>query len=297
MAGKKVTFTVSEADAGARLDQALARNVPDLSRTKARVLLDIGGVFLDGARTKVAGRVLKAGQVIDAHLGGAFDRATKKVGRSARELDDAALPDYQVVFEDGNIIVVDKPAGLLTAPTPESDRGNLADLLSRRDGGRAVKVVHRIDLQTSGLLVFARTDEANRVLSEKFRVHDVGREYLAVVDGVFPADLERIADPIDGREALTFVSIERVIGGRFTLVRCRLETGRTHQIRIHCASVGHPLLGDRRYGRRTPDGPPRMALHATRLAIAHPITAQPLDFRSELPPDLADWLKGQETPT
>lgn len=286
---KKVTFTVSEQDAGARLDQALARNVPGLSRTKARVLLDIGGVFLDGARIKVAGRKVKAGQRVEANMGGALDRATKKIGKAARQRDAAALPDYQIVHEDEDIIVVDKPAGLLTAPTPESDRGNLADQLGRRGAGK-VMVVHRIDLQTSGLLVFARTDDANRVLSEKFRVHDVGREYLAVVDGVFPASIERIADPIDGREALTFTSVERAYGDERTLIRCRLETGRTHQIRIHCASVGHPVLGDRRYGRRTPNGPPRMALHATRLAVAHPRTGEALDFRSELPADLSDWL-------
>jgi 23S rRNA pseudouridine1911/1915/1917 synthase len=286
---KKVKFEVPKADEGARLDQVLARNVPGLSRTKARVLLDIGGVFVDGARVKVAGRKLKAGQVIEANMGGALDRATKKVGKAARERDAEALPDYQVVFEDADIVVVDKPAGLLTAPTPESDRGNLADQLGRRGTG-PVKVVHRIDLQTSGLLIFARTDDANRVLSEKFRVHDVGREYLAVVDGVFPDSIERIADPIDGRKALTFVSVERASGDERTLIRCRLETGRTHQIRIHCASVGHPVLGDRRYGRRMSGGPPRMALHATRLAVTHPRTGEQLDFRSELPDDLSQWL-------
>src|SRR5690606_10761134 len=146
---------------------------------KARVLLDIGGVFVDRSRVKVASRTIRAGQVIEVHLGGALDRATKSVGRAARERDASALPAFTVVFEDHDIVVVDKPAGLLTAPTPESDRNNLAQALGT-DRPR-VLVVHRIDLQTSGLLVFAKTDQANRSLSARFRDHDVERAYVAVV--------------------------------------------------------------------------------------------------------------------
>src|SRR6185503_14139503 len=168
----RVSFTVAEAEAGLRLDQALAARVPGLSRRRARLLLDIGGVFVDGRRIKVAGRPVHAGEKIVANLGGALERATQKLGREARTQDEARLPPFSVVFEDEDVVVVDKPSGLLTAPTPESDRNNLASLLARREGGAPVLVVHRIDLETSGLLVFAKSDLANRVLSEKFRAHD-----------------------------------------------------------------------------------------------------------------------------
>ena len=270
----RITFTVSEAHVGLRLDQALAANVPGLSRRRARLLLDIGGVFVDGKRIKVAGRAVHAGEKIVANLGGALDRATPKLGREARTHDEERLPTYAIVFEDEDVVVVDKPSGLLTAPTPESDRNNLASLLARRAGGAPVLVVHRIDLETSGLLVFAKTDDANRALSERFRTHDLGREYLAVVAGAFPDDVRVIDRPVEGKRAVTHVSIEERLGARATLVRCRLETGRTHQIRLHVQAEGHPVLGDPRYGGLPMSAgaprPPRMALHATLLAFEHP---------------------------
>jgi 23S rRNA pseudouridine1911/1915/1917 synthase len=287
----RVTFTVGDGEAGLRLDQALAAKVPGLSRRRARLLLDIGGVFVDGKRTKVAGRLVRAGEKVSANLGGAVERATPRLGREARAADEARLPPFSVVHEDADIVVVEKPAGLLTAPTPESDRNNLASLLARRPGGAAVLVVHRIDLETSGLLVFAKTEAANRVLSEKFRTHDLGREYLAVVAGAFPDDVRVIDREVGGRRAVTHVSIEERLGGRATVVRCRLETGRTHQIRLHAQAEGHPVLGDPRYGGAPiSPRPPRMALHATRLDFAHPITGAALSFQSPWPADLAEWL-------
>jgi 23S rRNA pseudouridine1911/1915/1917 synthase len=278
----------------------LAARVPALSRRRARVLLDLGGVFVDGARAKMAGRPVKAGQEVVAHLGGALDRATKQVGAEARARDERALPAYTVVHEDPEVIVVDKPAGLLTAPTPESDRNNLAALLARRGAGAQPPpppfVVHRLDLDTSGLLVLARTPDANRVLSEIFRRHDLLREYLAVVAGEVPDRLTRIDHPLRGKPALTHVAVvERLAGGRATLLRARLETGRTHQIRLHLRAEGHPVLGDRQYGSEpaATEGvaaPPRMALHAARLAFAHPGTGAALSFESPWPADLAAWL-------
>ena len=287
----RVTFTVADAEVGLRLDQALAARVPGLSRRRARLLLDIGGVFVDGRRIKIAGHLMHAGERVIAHLGGALDRATPKLGQDARTDDEARLPPFTVVHEDEDVVVVDKPAGLLTAPTPESDRNNLASLLARREGGAAVHVVHRIDLETSGLLVFAKTEDANRVLSEKFRAHDLGREYLAVVAGAFPDDVRTVDRPVGGRRAVTHVAIEERLGARATLLRCRLETGRTHQIRLHVLAEGHPVLGDPRYGGAPiSPRPPRMALHATSLAFAHPRTAAPLAFTSPWPADLAPWL-------
>jgi 23S rRNA pseudouridine1911/1915/1917 synthase len=291
----RVTFTVADGDAGLRLDQALAARVPGLSRRRARLLLDIGGVFVDGRRVKVAGRLVRAGEKIVAHVGGALERATPKTGREARARDEARLPPHAIVFEDEDVVVVDKPAGLLTAPTPESDRNNLASLLARRPGGAPVHVVHRIDLETSGLLVFAKTEDANRALSERFRTHDLEREYLAVVAGAFPAGTRVIERPVGGRRAVTHVAVEERLGARATLLRCRLETGRTHQIRLHAQASGHPVLGDPRYGAALGvvplPRPPRMALHATLLAFAHPRTGAPLSFTSPWPADLAGWLE------
>ncbi|HVZ75162.1 MAG TPA: RluA family pseudouridine synthase [Polyangia bacterium] len=291
----RVTFTVAESDAGLRLDQALAARVPGLSRRRARLLLDIGGVFVDGRRIKVAGRPVHAGETIVANLGGALERATPQLGRDARAADDARLPPFAVVYEDEDLVVVDKPSGLLTAPTPESDRGNLAGLLARREGGAPVFVVHRIDLETSGLLVFAKNEDANRLLSDRFRAHDLDRAYLAVVAGAFPGDVRTIDREVGGKRAVTHVEIEKRFGARATWLRCRLETGRTHQIRLHTLAVGHPVLGDPRYGGAPfLPRPPRMALHATRLGFAHPRTGAPLAFDSPWPPELASWTAALE---
>jgi 23S rRNA pseudouridine1911/1915/1917 synthase len=292
-APNKVVFKVGDEDAGRRLDQVLAARVPGLSRRQARVLLDIGGVFVDGRRVKVAGRPARKGEEVAAVVGGALARATKRPGRDARAADEQRLPAYTVVFEDDDIVVVDKPPGLLTAPTPESDRNNLADSLARRSTPPApVYVVHRIDLETSGLVVFAKTADANRELSRRFRDHDIERAYLAVVAGRFPDDLRVIDKPVGGRRAVTHVDVKERLGAGATLVACRLETGRTHQIRIHMAEVGTPVIGDSRYGRPWSPAPPRMALHATTLGFIHPKLNEPVSFTSHLPDDLATWLAG-----
>jgi len=281
-------FTVTAADRGQRLDQLLAARVPGLSRRKARVLLDLGGVFVDGARIKVAGKLLAPGQEVVANVGGALLRASGDTGREARARDERALPPFVIVHQDDDLVVVDKPAGLLTAPTPESDRGNLAKLLEEQVGA-PLFVVHRLDLDTSGLLVFARTAEANRELGERLRVHDVERVYLAALAGALGEDERAVDLPVAGRRAVTHVSVvERLAAA--TLVRCRLETGRTHQIRLHARSLGHPVLGDRRYGERTPVDPPRMALHAAVLGVRHPRTGEALRFEIPWPADLAAWL-------
>jgi 23S rRNA pseudouridine1911/1915/1917 synthase len=311
-------FVVPRADDGRRLDQVLAARVPDLSRRKARTLLDIGGVFVDGARTKVAGRAVRAGQEIVANIGGALGRATAEVGKAARARDDAGLPPFRVVFEDADLVVVDKPSGLLTAPTPESDRQNLLRALEEKLGGE-VFLIHRLDLETSGLLVFARTDEANRALAALFREHDVERVYLAVLRGDVGFEERTVELPLAGKRAVTHVAVaERLavadppeaggalptVAGRraggpaagATQVRCRLETGRTHQIRLHAQHLGHPVLGDRRYGEPSALDPPRMALHATTLGVRHPRTEDLVRFESPWPEDLAAWLEALRSP-
>ena len=164
----KDQFTVVAEDEGLRLDQVVPKHLPGLSRRKARAVIDTGGVFVDRTRVKVAGRTVRAGQVIEVNVGGAVERTAPPLAPTLVHLDD-------------HVIVVIKPAGLVTAPTPESDRGDLLDQLGRAHG--EVFLVHRLDLPTSGLLVFARTRAANKRLGDAFKVHDIDREYRAVVIG------------------------------------------------------------------------------------------------------------------
>jgi len=146
---------------------------------------------------------------------------------------------------------------------------------------------------TSGLLVFAKTDECNRRLAQMVRDHDLERLYIAVVRGrVTGAHTVDVA--IAGRPALTHLTFGEILGD-CTVANARLETGRTHQIRIHCRHIGHPVLGDRRYGTPSPDDPPRLALHAERLHFIHPMTRETLDCHSPLAPDLATWLARRRT--
>lgn len=295
LAHQRVRFVVRPEDAGLRLDQVLAANIDGLSRRKARVLIDLGGVFLDGARVKIAGKSPRPGQTIVAHIGGALERATKEVGTAARARDEAALPAYHIVHEDEDILVVDKPAGLLTAPTPESDRGNLFDLL-KRSQKQTLFLVHRLDLDTSGLVVFARNEMANRVLSERIRVHDFERQYLAVLQGRVSWDERTVDHPVADKHAVSHFAVRERFADGATLVAVRLETGRTHQIRLHAVHVGHPVLGDRKYGSATELHPPRLALHAEKLGFAHPRTGDAMRWEQPLPNDLRGWLDSVRPP-
>ena len=270
------TFTVAADEAGLRLDQVVPKRVAGLSRRKARAVIDEGGVFVDKTRVKVAGRPVRAGQVIEVNVGGAVDRTEPP-------------PAPRIVFSDEHVIIADKPAGLVTAPTPESDRGDLLDQLARQFG--EVYLVHRLDLPTSGLLVFARTRAANKTLGEAFKVHDVDREYRALVAGSITA--QTIDRPVDGKRAVTHVGVIESLADA-TLVSARLETGRTHQIRVHLAGLGNPVLGDTQHGgeraRTFVPKCPRLALHAALLGFAHPGTGERVRFESPLPDELARYL-------
>jgi 23S rRNA pseudouridine1911/1915/1917 synthase len=284
-------FTVAPEDTGLRLDQVVPRHVAGLSRRKARAVIDLGGVFVDKTRVKVAGRTVRAGQVVEVNVGGAVER------------EPQAAPALDIVFEDDHVVVVDKPAGLVTAPTPESDRGDLLDLLSR--DRREVYLVHRLDLPTSGLLVFAKTRAANKQLGDAFVRHDVDREYRAVALGEVAAQV--VDRDIEHRRAVTRIEpIEVLPGleGRATLLTARLETGRTHQIRIHLAGLGHPVAGDHQHGgnaeRTFIPRCPRLALHAAILGFTHPATGERVRFESPLPEELSRWvdrLRPSRTPT
>jgi 23S rRNA pseudouridine1911/1915/1917 synthase len=278
----KVRFEVTAEDGGLRLDQVIPRHVAGLSRRKARAVIDVGGVFVDRTRVKVAGRTVRAGQVIELNLGAALERAA------------LPAPPLRVIHLDDAVIVVDKPAGLVTAPTPEADRGDLLDLLARAHG--EVYLVHRLDLPTSGLLVFARTRDANKRLGDAFKAHDVDREYIAVAIGeVSPQTIDR---PIDGKRAVTHVKPLQALAGA-TLLSVQLETGRTHQIRVHLAGIAHPVAGDRTHGGRAErtfiPRPPRLALHARTLGFTHPVSGERVRFEAPVPEDLARWIERLRT--
>ena len=275
-------FTVADDEAGLRLDQVVPKRVAGLSRRKARAVIDEGGVFVDKTRVKVAGRPVRAGQVIEVNIGGAVERSEPP-------------PVPRIVFADDHVIIADKPAGLVTAPTPESDRGDLLDQLAAMYG--EVYLVHRLDLPTSGLLVFARTRAANKVLGDAFKVHDVDREYRAVVAGAITA--QTIDRPVDGKRAVTHIGVIESLADA-TLVSARLETGRTHQIRVHLAGLGHPVLGDTHHGgeraRTFVPKCPRLALHAAVLGFAHPTTRERVRFESPLPDELARYIARLRAP-
>ena len=279
MAARPIRFTVAPEDAGLRLDQLLAKRVPELSRRTARKVLLIGGVFVDSARVKVASKVVQPGRSVELYLGGALEKVTAA--------ENAAPPELDVVFEDDSLLVVDKPAGLPTAATRETDRNNLLFYLSLRPTSSQPHLVHRLDLETSGLLVVAKTSESAHRLSELFRTHALERVYRVVMLGDFPA-ARTVESPIEGRPARTlFVPVEHK--GDATLAEARLETGRTHQIRVHASAIGHPVAGDRRYGQRSKHEPPRLALHALVLGFRHPMTGQPVRFERDWPADLREW--------
>lgn len=277
----KHAFVVAAEDEGLRLDQVIAKRVPALSRRKARAVIDAGGVFVDRTRTKVASKLAKAGQAIEVNLGA--------------ESRTEAPPSPTIVFSDAHVIIANKPAGLVTAPTPESDRGDLLDQLKTQFG--EVYLVHRLDLPTSGLLVFARTRDANKILGEAFVEHRIDREYRAVALGEVAA--QTVDRPIEGRRAVTHVTPLEPLAGA-TLLAVRLETGRTHQIRIHLAGLGHPVAGDSQHGgersRTFTPRPPRLALHAAVLGFAHPATGEQVRWEAPVPDELAHWIARLRAP-
>jgi len=288
-------FTIAPELAGLRLDQALARLMPEHSRSRIRTWIDAGRVSV-GEETGRAKRKLHGGeQVVVSPL--EDPRANAFVAQP--------LP-LSIVYEDEALIVVDKPAGLVVHPGSGNWDGTLANALLHHAPQLAAVaragIVHRLDKDTSGLLVVAKTPTAQTELVRQLQARTVRREYLALVHGLVTRG-GRIDAPL-GRHPVRRTSMAVVAAGkpaithyevreRFaacTLLACRLETGRTHQIRVHLATLQHPLVGDRTYGRRHTLGFPRQALHAWRLALVHPVTRGPMQWESPLPGDLAALL-------
>jgi 23S rRNA pseudouridine1911/1915/1917 synthase len=221
---------------------------------------------------------------------------------------DTGTPPALIVHRDDSLIVVDKPAGLVVHPAPGHRGETLVDLLrGAAVGGPAERpgIVHRLDRDTSGLLVVAASEDAHRDLSRQVRDREVGRHYLAMVEGRAGSRSGTIDAPVGrdhrarermtiggrrAREARTHFAVVELLPGD-TLVEVSLETGRTHQIRTHFAAIGHPVVGDPRYGHGARHGLGRQFLHASRLTFRHPVTGAEMSFTSELPPDLTAALE------
>lgn len=295
------TLPVSAVQHLQRLDRVLAAGVPELSRSYLQKLLADGAVTLDGqSRLKPSTRV-RAGARIEVEL-----RPTPDTLAFRAE----AIP-LNVVYEDRHLLVIDKPAGLVVHPAPGHWSGTLLNGLLARDPGAAglarAGIVHRLDKDTSGLMLVGRTVEACTALVRMIAARDVHREYVALAHGAWngrPGEPRAISAPV-GRDPRSRLRMAVVATGKhartdvtllegnddFCLVHCRLHTGRTHQIRVHMAHIGHPLVGDVLYGGREACGMTRQALHAWRLTLRHPVTGEPLHFESTWPRDFADAVR------
>jgi 23S rRNA pseudouridine1911/1915/1917 synthase len=291
-------LTVPPAAAGERLDVFLAAHAG--SRAAAQRLIDGGHVTVDG-RARPKRHVLAGGETV----------AVQAPDAAAAEEDVPPAP-FAIAFEDEHVLVIDKPAGVVVHPARGHTRGTLVQALAGRVGGgddpERPGIVHRLDRDTSGLLVMARSDAAHAVLKAQLARRELVREYLALVEGRPPARSGTIDAPLgrdrrvrtrmstdteEGREAITHFEVERALPGD-TLLRVRLETGRTHQIRAHLLAIGHPVAGDREYGGAGRHGLQRQFLHATRLAFPHPFGGDTVDVGSPLPPDLLAALRRAE---
>jgi 23S rRNA pseudouridine1911/1915/1917 synthase len=297
-AGPPPVFLASDAGAGQRLDRFVAASLDGVSRTRIQRWIALGAVTVDGAAA-LPSRRLRALESIEV-------RPLPTEAERAFEPDEVPL---SIVHEDADLMVVDKPAGLVTHPAPGHWRGTLMNgLLHVRPDSAGLPragIVHRLDKDTSGLMMVARSERAFERLTAALAARSVRRRYLAVVEGVPPESLTIDApvgrDPRDrlrmavvpagrGRAAVTH-AVRLGAGDRVATVECRLETGRTHQIRVHLASRGHPLVGDLVYGGRARGSFVRQALHAWRLELEHPTTGAALAFDSPLPADLCTLLE------
>jgi 23S rRNA pseudouridine1911/1915/1917 synthase len=278
--------------AGERLDVLLAQ--PLGSRSRAQRLIVAGQVLVDGATVRKNHRVSGGERIVVDETPAAAEAPAA----------GARVAQFGVAYEDEHLIVVDKPAGVVVHPARGHHEGTLAQaLFGRAAGGEQAwraGIVHRLDRNTSGLLVVAKEEAVHRALKAALAAREITREYLALVEGRPPARSGTIEAPIgrdrrqrmlmstdsdSPKDAITHFELERALP-HATLLRVRLQTGRTHQIRVHMRAIGHPVCGDREYGHAGLYGLGRQFLHAARLAFPHPVTGEPVDVSSPLPADL-----------
>lgn len=296
-------FVIDPAQHGQRLDRALAALVPEFSRSYLQQLIEAGAVELQGRTLTKVSATVKAGQAGRIEL-----RPTPQ----SQAFRPEAM-DIVTVYEDEHLRIVDKPAGLVVHPAPGHWSGTLLNGLLALDPKAVLLpragIVHRLDRDTSGLMVVARTRAAMDAMVALIAAREVKRQYLAIGHKPWEGSAARQVDAPIGRDPrnrlrMAVVDLERHAGktartlierldsnAEGCAVRCTLETGRTHQIRVHMASIGHPLVGDALYGGAPAAGLSRQALHAFRLAFVHPVTQEAMEFRSPPPPDLVQALQ------
>lgn len=319
-AGEALTAELPDSLAGQRLDKVLAPLFPDLSRARLQALIGEGRLSLDGQPITDASRKARAGTYV-----------LSVPPPVPADPEPEAIP-LSILYEDEHLIVVDKAAGMAVHPAPGTPNGTLVNALLHHCGaslsgiGGVARpgIVHRLDKDTSGVMVAAKSDVAHQGLSKLFATHDIDRLYVALTRGApspasgtidtqlgrSPSDRKKMAVlKSGGRRAITHYRVEAAFGPQdkplAARVACRLETGRTHQIRVHMASKGSPCLGDPVYGASQAAGPvreqvaaaglKRQALHAALLGFVHPVTGQALRFETPLPPDMAALEAGLET--
>ncbi len=301
-----IQATIATAANGWRLDRALAEAVPTLSRERLKVLINSGRVSSDDVPVREPARKAVAG-----------DTYSVTIPVPAAPHNEAQDIPLVVAFEDEHLIVIDKPAGLVVHPAAGNLDGTLVNALLHHCGGSLSGIggvarpgiVHRIDKDTSGLMVAAKTDRAHEGLAKQFAAHSIDRRYKAITTGRpkpaagtidaplarSPSNRKKIAIVSTGKRAVTHYATLATLKGA-ALVECRLETGRTHQVRVHMASIGHSLLGDPVYGRTKGNqkalletlGFRRQALHAALLGFIHPVTSLALSFESAIPADMQE---------
>lgn len=294
-------FVVSDEFSGLRLDQYLAEASADLSRTLARRLIEIGGVHLSARRMRRCSEKVSTGDKIEVYV-------------DALLLDPAPLSQEKVIYRDQDLIVIDKPAGMPTQPTPARYKGTVYAELQKlmavtlRVGQRpSIGMVQRLDQDTSGVMVFSIHSRAHKRMTEQFLNHDIDKTYWALIDGIPDAAEGKFSSQLARRRSTNLV-VSVAKGGkpaetryrllqsmnRVSMVEVDLVTGRTHQIRVHFSEAGMPLLGDQAYGGPKCVGDlviPRQMLHARSLAFSHPVTGKKLHFTASLPEDFSSVLQ------
>lgn len=316
------SLEVNAEESGQRLDRFLTAHLPDLSRSRLKALIEDGHLQVDGATIMQPSARVKQGQRLALHL----PEATPALP------EGEAIP-LDILFEDEHLLVLNKPAGLVVHPAPGNMTGTLVnaliahcgDSLKGIGGVKRPGIVHRLDKDTSGVMVVAKTEPVHKALVEAFANRDLERRYLALVWGLPAPSSGRIEGNIGrsarnrkkmavvasgGREAATrYRVLESLAQGAAALVECTLESGRTHQIRVHMTELGYPLIGDPLYGRasqarmralstRAQDAArafPRQALHAATLGFRHPASSECLEFATKLPSDIQVLKDSLET--
>ncbi len=288
---EKINIVVEE-NANWRLDKIVAKKMPEFSRTRIQEMINQGLVLVNQKMEKPSYKI-RIGDQIEIIV----------VDNTDLDLEPENIP-LNIVYEDNDIIVVDKPSGMIVHPSPGIVHGTLVNALlyhcndlSGINGVNRPGIVHRIDKETSGLLVVAKNDHAHRMLSQQLRNHDMTRSYIALVHGLIPHQHGKVDAPI-GRDskdrqkmAVTMHNSKRAVTNftvlrryrSMSLIECRLETGRTHQIRVHMSYIGYPVYGDPKYGWRKDDQTYGQFLHAKKLGFIHPTTNKYMEFESELP--------------